>query len=158
MSLSQGMSFGFITGITTTLGVLIGMYSNTKSHKIVILSVLLLALSDGFAESYGMYTSLKKESKKEKYEALMKSILLFVSKVIVSCILILPFMLMSYSERNIPTKISIALAVLGILIFSRLETASKSFYVFIARFMIHIIILTLICGVTFGTSVLIDKI
>ena len=41
------------------------MYSNTKSHKIVILSVLLLALSDGFAESYGMLMSLKKESKKE---------------------------------------------------------------------------------------------
>ena len=45
----------------------------------------------------------------------MKSALLFVSKVIVSCILVLPFMLMSYSERNIPTKISLALAVLGIL-------------------------------------------
>ena len=162
MSLLQGISFGFITGITTTLGVIIGMYSNTKSHKLVILSVLLLAISDGLADSYGMYTSLKKESKKDIYSALIKSTYLFISKVMISCILILPFILMTYSKKNIPAIISITMAVFGILLLSWIETLSKPlskpFHYFITQSLLHVAILTFICVVTFLVSRFIDKI
>ena len=62
-SLRQGLFFGFNSGIITSLGVLAGLSGVVNSPKIIIVTLISLALSDGLSEAYSLYFSIK--SKKE---------------------------------------------------------------------------------------------
>ena len=57
----QGFFFGLNSGVITTSGLIAGLVQTNIDYKILIVSVISLAISDSFSESYGLYLSKKAE-------------------------------------------------------------------------------------------------
>lgn len=145
MNLIRGISFGLVTGIITALGVITGLFYSNSSSNIVILSVLLLAISDGLAESYGMYNSLDKSTKEEHIKTIQNSVLLFLTKFSVSMLLVFPF-LFTYRNKQLPIIISIFLAFLFIIVLSFYKYDNNDKLI---NTIINIVMLCIICMITF---------
>ena len=57
--LRQGCFFGLNSGVITTSGLISGLIQTNINYKILVISVISLAISDSFSESYGLYLSKK---------------------------------------------------------------------------------------------------
>lgn len=53
----RGMGLGLTTGVITTLGITVGLYSGTQSKLAVIGGIIVLALADGLSDAIGMHIS-----------------------------------------------------------------------------------------------------
>jgi len=93
-SIRQGISFGLASGVITTLGLLIGLYSGTHSVKIVITGILVIAIADALSDSLGMHLSVESEKKSIK-SVWFASIATFFTKLIVALSFIIPILLFS---------------------------------------------------------------
>jgi VIT1/CCC1 family predicted Fe2+/Mn2+ transporter len=60
-SLKSGISFGLTSGAITTLGLMVGLESETNSKWIVIGGILTIAVADAFSDALGIH--LSEESK-----------------------------------------------------------------------------------------------
>lgn len=70
-SYRTGISFGLTSGIITTLGLMIGLYSSTNSRLVVIGGILTIAIADAFSDALGIHIAeeSKQNHKKEIWEA-----------------------------------------------------------------------------------------
>jgi len=62
-SLKSGISFGLTSGAITTLGLMVGLESETNSKWVVIGGILTIAVADAFSDALGIH--LSEESKKD---------------------------------------------------------------------------------------------
>lgn len=65
--LVTGISFGITSGVITSLGMIVGMFSATNSKLAVIASIITMAIADGLADGAGQHMS--EESEVENGEA-----------------------------------------------------------------------------------------
>lgn len=56
-TLKKGFGFGITSGIITTLGVIIGLYSTTKSSTIIIAGIISVAIADSFSDGFGIHVA-----------------------------------------------------------------------------------------------------
>lgn len=56
-SLKTGIGFGLTSGIITTLGLMVGLHSGTKSQLAVIGGILTIAIADAFSDALGIHIS-----------------------------------------------------------------------------------------------------
>lgn len=71
-SAETGISFGLISGVITTLGIMVGLQSGTHSRLAVIGGILTAAIADSLSDSLGIHVSQEAKSKitnKEAWEA-----------------------------------------------------------------------------------------
>ncbi len=59
--LVTGISFGITSGVITSLGMIVGMYSATNSKLAVIASIITMAIADGLADAAGQHMSEESE-------------------------------------------------------------------------------------------------
>ncbi len=92
-SLKTGFSFGFTSGIITTLGLMVGLHSGTHSKLVVIGGVLVIAIADSLSDALGIHLSEESENKhttKEIWEATLST---FLSKFAFTLTFIVPLLL-----------------------------------------------------------------
>jgi VIT1/CCC1 family predicted Fe2+/Mn2+ transporter len=92
-SLKTGISFGFTSGIITTLGLIVGLHSTTGSRLIVIGGILLIAISDSLSDAMGIHISEESEHKHSEEEIWESTIATFLSKFIFSLTFVAPVLL-----------------------------------------------------------------
>ncbi|MEE9156956.1 MAG: hypothetical protein V3U60_01035 [Gammaproteobacteria bacterium] len=63
-SIKTGLSFGIASGVITTLGLMVGLYSGTHSRIAVIGGILTIAIADAFSDALGIHIS---EESKNRY-------------------------------------------------------------------------------------------
>ena len=88
-----GFSFGLTSGIITTLGLMVGLYSGTGLKLVVIAGVLTISIADAFSDSMSIHISQEFEnnvSHKEIWESTFSTL---VCKFIFSALFILPVLL-----------------------------------------------------------------
>jgi VIT1/CCC1 family predicted Fe2+/Mn2+ transporter len=91
--LRQGFFFGLNSGIITTCGLITGLVQTNINHKILIISVLSLAISDSFSESYGLYLSKKAENVEDLTRGPIYSLVaLFLTKFVIVISFLLPLL------------------------------------------------------------------
>ena len=91
--LRQGFFFGLNSGIITTCGLITGLVQTNINHKILIISVLFLAISDSFSESYGLYLSKKAENVEDLTRGPIYSLVaLFLTKFVIVISFLLPLL------------------------------------------------------------------
>lgn len=93
ISTRKGISFGLTSGIITTLGMLVGLFSGTKSRIVVIGGILTIAIADAFSDSLGIHISEEAEGKhstKEVWEATLST---FFSKLFFALTFIVPVLI-----------------------------------------------------------------
>lgn len=121
--INSGLSFGVTSGVITTLGLMIGLYSGTNSKFVVIGGILVIAFADAFSDSLGIHISKESEkgtTKKEIWTATFSS---FTAKLIIALTFIIPVLLF---RLNLAILISIIWGLLIVSILSyRIAKARK---------------------------------
>jgi vacuolar iron transporter family protein len=56
-SIKTGISFGITSGVITTLGIIIGLYTGTQQQVIVVGGVITIAIADALSDAFGMHIS-----------------------------------------------------------------------------------------------------
>lgn len=107
-SLKTGLCFGLPSGVITTLGLMVGLYSSTKSELVVIGGILTIALADSLSDSMGIHISQESENNKNKREIWEATIFTFISKFIFSSFFIIPVLLLDL-KKAVLISISIGL-------------------------------------------------
>jgi len=96
MDLTIGSSFGSVSGVITSLGLILGMYgANMKSRPIVI-SLISIALSDSISDALGIYYGVKTQNKQNG--AIQEALYALTSKFLIPIFMILPFVLLDTTK------------------------------------------------------------
>jgi vacuolar iron transporter family protein len=95
--IKEGVSFGLTSGTITTLGLMIGLYSQTHSELVVIGGILTIAIADALSDSLGAHIShesYKKNTKKQIWESTIST---FLAKLIYALTFIVGFLFFDFS-------------------------------------------------------------
>ena len=114
-SLRIGMGFGLSSGVITTLGLMIGLYSSTHSRIAVIGAILTTALADSLSDAFGVHTSEESEGVHTHKEVWRSTFFTFIFKFIFSSIFIIPVIFLSLQTALIT---SVAIGVFFLFLFN----------------------------------------
>ncbi len=115
LSIKKGFGFGLTSGIITTLGLIVGLYSSTESKLIVMGGIFIIAVADALSDSMGIHISEEAENKHSKKEIWESTFSTFFSKFIFALSFVIPILLFQLRTAII---ISVIWGLLLIAIFS----------------------------------------
>ena len=115
-SIKIGINFGLTSGVITTLGLMVGLHSGTKSKLAVLGGILTIAIADAFSDGLGIHVSEEAEHKHTEKEIWESTVATFFSKFSFALTFIIPVLLF---ELTIAIWVSIiwGLSMLSILSF-----------------------------------------
>jgi VIT1/CCC1 family predicted Fe2+/Mn2+ transporter len=116
--IKESFGFGLASGVITTLGLMIGLYSSTYSRGIILGGILTIAIADAFSDAVGIHFSEEVEGVHTTKEIWVSTIITFFSKFIISLTFLIAVLLF-------PLKVGIFLNIL----WSFLLVGSFSFYI-----------------------------
>ena len=120
-SLRTGFCFGLTSGIITTVGLMVGLYSSTNSKMVVIGGIFTIAVADAFSDALGIH--IAEESKhngaKEVWES---TIVTFFTKFFIALAFIIPVI---YLDLAIAIVVSAVCGMLALCLLSFLIARSK---------------------------------
>ena len=114
-SIKRGLSFGLVSGIITTLGLIVGLDSGTHSKLVVLGGIFTIAIADAFSDALGMHMSVESENRKNVKEIWESTVSTYIAKLIFALSFAIPVILFQLSTAVI---ISIAWGLLLIGAFS----------------------------------------
>lgn len=90
-SIKKGFGFGITSGIITTLGLIVGLYSGTHSKLVVLGGILTIAVADAMSDALGIHISEEaiNGNCKEVWESTIST---FAFKFLFASIFVLPFL------------------------------------------------------------------
>jgi len=100
-SIKTGFYFGLTSGIITTLGLMVGLYSGTHSKVVVIGGILTIAIADAFSDALGIHVSEESENVHTTKEIWESTISTFLSKLIFASTFIIPVLILNLSTAII---------------------------------------------------------
>lgn len=115
-SLKTGFSFGLTSAVITTVGLMVGLYSSTRSEAVVIGGILTIAIADAFSDALGIHVSEESENKHTAKDIWISTISTFLSKFVFALTFIAPLLLLQLSIAIIISVIW-GLSLLGIFSF-----------------------------------------
>ena len=93
-SLKTGLSFGLTSGVITTLGLIVGLYSGTHSKLAVMGGILTIAIADSFSDALGIHIAEESENKHTSKEIWEATISTFLSKLVFTMTFVIPVLLL----------------------------------------------------------------
>lgn len=93
ISIRKGIGFGLTSGIITTLGLIIGLYSGTHSKMIILAGILTIAIADALSDSLGIHISEESSRKQKQKQVWESTISTFLSKFFFALTFIIPVLL-----------------------------------------------------------------
>jgi len=94
ISIRKGLGFGLTSVTITTLGLIIGLNSGTKSKLVVLAGILTLAIADAFSDALSMHISEESGSKNIKQSEIWEAtIATFISKIFFGLSFVIPVLL-----------------------------------------------------------------
>jgi len=147
-----GFSFGLTSGIITTLGMMMGLYSSTHEEMVVAGGILTIAITDAFSDSIAMHMSQEARGESNEKEIWQATLSTFVAKFIFSGIFMVPVLLLELNTAIIVSIIS-GLVLLGIVSLLIAEEEKKH----PVKLMIeHIVIAVVVLVATYFAGRLVD--
>jgi len=107
-----GFSFGLTSGIITTLGLMVGLFSGTGDKLVVIGGILTIAIADAFSESMSIHISQEFENKNSNAEIWESTLSTFIFKFAFTSMFIFPVLLLEDLKSAIIISILIGLYLL----------------------------------------------
>ena len=139
-SIKKGFGFGITSGIITTLGLIVGLYSGTHSKYVVLGGIFMIAIADAMSDALGIHISEESINKKCK-EVWESTISTFVFKFIFALIFVLPFLFLELKSAIIFCVI-FGLTLLSVFSFYIAKgQKSNSWYVVLEHLVIAIIVI-----------------
>ena len=91
-SISKGLGFGITSGIITTIGLIIGLYSLETSKLIIYGGILSIAIADAFSDAVGIHVSEESGRTMDNGHIWLTTGVTFISKLIIALTFIVPFL------------------------------------------------------------------
>jgi len=110
---SKGFSFGLVSGVITTLGIMIGLEVGTNSRAIILLGILTIGFADGLSDALGVHVSEESEKKSEQ-KIWRATIAAFLSKAFFALTFTVPILILELNTAII-VSIVYGLIIIGIL-------------------------------------------
>ena len=101
LSIRKGLGFGLTSGTITTLGLIMGLHSSTRSSIIVIGGIIVIAIADAMSDALGIHVSEEFENKHSVKEIWESTISTFLSKSIFALTFVIPFLFLQLSTAII---------------------------------------------------------
>lgn len=118
----KGFGFGITSGVITTLGVVVGLHSGTRSKVAVLVGILVLAVADALSDAIGIHISEEAENEHTTHELWQSALFTFISKFYVALSFIIPLQLF---ELYTAILVSVVWGVLLISVFSYVMAKSQ---------------------------------
>ncbi|NGX55916.1 MAG: hypothetical protein K1060chlam5_00150 [Candidatus Anoxychlamydiales bacterium] len=83
-SLKVGLGFGIASGVITTLGLMIGLFSSTNSKAAVMGGILTIAFADSLADALGIHLSEESKGIHSAKEIWLSTIFTFIVKLLIT--------------------------------------------------------------------------
>lgn len=142
-SLKIGFSFGLTSGIITTLGLMVGLYSGTRSQLVVIGGVLIIAIADALSDASGIHMSEESENRHTTKEIWESTIATFLSKFVFAATFIVPILLLPL-RTAVVVSVLWGLSLLGIFSFYiAREQGAKPWKVVTEHLAIALVVITI---------------
>lgn len=94
-SFRAGVGFGLTSGVITTLGTILGLYSTTNSKLAIIGGILSIAIADAFSDSLGIHVSQEAEDHHPEKEVWESTVSTFAGKLIIALTFVIPALFLS---------------------------------------------------------------
>lgn len=140
-SYKKGLGFGLVSGVITTLGLLIGLYSSTESRLVVVAGILSIAIADSMSDALGNHISEEYSGKHSAKYLWDIGFSTFLSKFGFALLFLIPIYLFEL-ERAI--FVSVMLGLFLILFFSyriAINNHDSPFNVVLEHFSVTIIVI-----------------
>jgi hypothetical protein len=93
-----GMSFGLVSGVITSLGLVVGLTVGTQSRIAVIGGIVTIAIADSLSDALGIHISEEAESVHSSMEVWMATGVTFMTKFAVASSFLAPVLLLELEE------------------------------------------------------------
>ena len=147
-SIRQGLFFGLNSGVITTTGVIAGISHVFTNPLYIIISIVSLAISDGFSEAYGLYISKKAEKiSDDSLNPFYSFVSLFITKLLIVLSFLIPFIFsrnLTYF-KNMSWPFLWGASLLFILDYHLSEIRDDNFFHY---YIPHIVILIIVMGLS----------
>ena len=142
-SIKTGLSFGLTSAIITTLGLMVGLHSGTKSKLVVIGGILIIAIADAFSDALGIHMSEESENTHSTKEIWESTIATFLAKFIFSSTFIIPLLIFSLNTA-IVVSVLYGLVLLSLFsLYMAKEQGEKTWKVIGEHLLIAIVVILL---------------
>jgi len=151
-SLKIGFSFGLTSGVITTLGLMVGLFSGTSSFPLeqsklaVMGGILTIAIADSLSDAAGIHISEESENRHTTKEIWQSTLATFISKFIFGLTFVIPILLFNELKTAIIVSIMWGLSLLCILSFFIAPKKNKKRIKAIAE---HLLIAVIVIILTF---------
>lgn len=142
-SFKVGFSFGLVSGIITTLGLIVGLHSSTHSRIFIIGGILVIAIADALSDAMGIHISEEAENKHSSGEIWESTLSTFLSKFIFALSFLVPIVLF---ELNAAIIVCIIWGMILITIFSVYLARSQQrpvFHIVLEHLVLAIVVIIL---------------
>jgi len=147
-SIKRGFGFGITSGIITTLGLMVGLFSGTNSKLAVLGGIIIIAIADAFSDSFGIHIS-EETAGKSKKSVRQSTISAFTTKFLTALIFIIPIIFITLKLAII---INIILGLILLSIFTLRITKKKKIRHLFEHLLIAIIVITITYFVGIGIN------
>ena len=110
----KGLTFGIASGIVTTLGLMVGLYSGTHSKLAVLGGILTIAIADAMSDAFGMHLSEESSENTDHPEIWESMVSTFLAKLIIALTFAFPVIFLEL-KMAIFVSCAWALLLLGII-------------------------------------------
>jgi VIT1/CCC1 family predicted Fe2+/Mn2+ transporter len=136
----KGVGFGLTSGVITTLGMIIGLHSGTRSKLAVEVGIMTLAIADALSDAMGIHVSEEAEMEHTTKELWETSFFTFISKLFFTLTFIVPIIFLELSTA-ILTSVFWGLFLITVFSFYMARSQKQNPYKIIAE---HVIITALV--------------
>ena len=138
MKNNKGFGFGLVSGVITTLGMMVGLFSATNSKTVVISGIITIAIADALSDAFGIHVSEEAVEKSHK-KVWKTTFYTFISKLFFALTFLIPITIFTLQTAII---LSIAYGIILIAIYSWLNS-KKSIYAAFEHISLSIIVIIL---------------
>jgi len=104
-SLRTGFSFGLTSGVITTLGLMVGLYSGTHSRLAVFGGILTIAVADALSDALGIHISEESQNTHPPRHIWESTLATFFAKFMIALTFSVPVFLLSLETAIIVSVI-----------------------------------------------------
>jgi len=155
-SFKAGVSFGLVSGVLTTLGLLIGLGVSTQSKAAVIGGILTIAIADALSDSFGVHLSQEAAGDRSHKHVWEATIATFLSKFLFALTFLIPITLFDMKTAIIVSGVW-GLSVIILLSFEISKSNGAGKKEILAVISEHLILFLLVVASSYLVGLLIDK-
>jgi len=93
-SIKKGFSYGTTSGVITSLGLLVGLYSTSNTAGVILAGLLTIAFADAFSDGLGIHVSEESSGRLSHSEVWEATIATIASKMALGLSFIIPILLL----------------------------------------------------------------